>query len=733
MAEYQRLQIKRAPRLQEKITPDIRYWSKYKRPVIFREHFQINSLHFSPAAPYHLAATLSAKVQVYNPFTHELTKTVSRFKDLAYSGHIRADGKLLVAGDGGGTVSIFDLGSRAVLRSFQEHSGPVRLTKFSPNKTQILSGSDDKTVKIWDIPSSSCAHTFVEHKDYIRTGVIAEDNPSLMLTGSYDHVVKLWDIRTNASVMTIDHGAPVESVLVFPGSSAFLSAGGPLFKVFDIVGGGRMLRSVCNHQKTVTSMTFDSSGSRLLTGSLDHSVKVYDVSSYKVVHTMKYPTPILSIALSRDDTHLAVGMADGTLSIRSRETKPQHDQTPSADVQRYRTGTYKYFMRGQGHRAAEDDLQVARERGVKLKEYDRYLKSFRYADALDVVLLQETHRAAVVVSLIDELLERGGLEIALQGRTEDSLQPLLKFLHRHATHPVHAPTLAHVIDSLIDLYARVLPKSATLHGMLGKICEKLQEELDIQRQLVEVQGTMDMIFANSSHATDLRVPWKESDEEIIRRVFGYEQTQQQAAQQVQQQQQQQQQEQTSRRQRSVTAETEADSVREAEAQMRQVEARLARQHADGRAQGVNAGDDMDVDEDVNGDVDGSTADGPAISRVEYEEALNQLKQGVIGTEDSFGGDWRTEAEATVNDTIMSTTGELMDVPRHDDMDDLGSPTDVNHQPLLVNSAHAAAGDDGNGSEYSLLVTPGPKAGKAATSAASFGSKVSQSKKKKKNR
>lgn len=43
--------------------------------------------------------------------------------------------------------------------------------------------------------------------------------------GAYDHTVKLWDARMENSVMTVNHGFPVESVLMFPNGGIFFSAG----------------------------------------------------------------------------------------------------------------------------------------------------------------------------------------------------------------------------------------------------------------------------------------------------------------------------------------------------------------------------------------------------------------------------------------------------------------------------------------------------------------------------
>ena len=61
-----------------------------------------------------------------------------------------------------------------------------------------------------------------------------------------------------------------------------LAAGTNIVKVWDVLGGGRELRTLANHQKTVTSMSFDGTRSRFLTASLDQHVKIYSVADYQV-------------------------------------------------------------------------------------------------------------------------------------------------------------------------------------------------------------------------------------------------------------------------------------------------------------------------------------------------------------------------------------------------------------------------------------------------------------------
>jgi U3 small nucleolar RNA-associated protein 15 len=60
-------------------------------------------------------------VVIYAPKTGKVVKTVTRFKDVARGAEFRKDGKLMVAGGDEGLVQVFDVGSRAVLRTMKGH------------------------------------------------------------------------------------------------------------------------------------------------------------------------------------------------------------------------------------------------------------------------------------------------------------------------------------------------------------------------------------------------------------------------------------------------------------------------------------------------------------------------------------------------------------------------------------------------------------------------------------
>ncbi|RKO83374.1 WD40-repeat-containing domain protein, partial [Blyttiomyces helicus] len=415
-------------------------------PVLVKEYAAVSSIHFSPSTPHDFAVTSSTRVQVYSSSTHAVKKTISRFKDTAFGARIRGDGKLLVAGDATGLVQLFDLNSRAILRTLRGHTGPVHVTGFSPENTQILSGSDDKTVRVWDVPTESSIAVFSEHQDYVRAGLTCSDNANLILSGSYDHTVKLWDLRANSCAITMEHKFPVESVLIFPGGGLVASAGGNQLKIWDILGGGRLLQAVSHHQKAITCMSFDGTATRILTGSLDHHVKVLNIQDYKVVHSIKYPDPVQSLAVSPDDTHLAVGMSTGLLSIRQRVVKAA--DKAAAQQKALRGGTRQFFTRGAAHRPEDSDLQIESRKKKRLRNYEKYLRAFQYANALDAVLA-ENRTAIIVVSLLEDLIHRGGLREALGGRDDRALVPIVQFILRKISNPRYSKLLIDVANVIL--------------------------------------------------------------------------------------------------------------------------------------------------------------------------------------------------------------------------------------------------------------------------------------------
>ncbi len=397
-------------------TPEQRYWRSFRSQLQIPSpslHPVTHITHPGSAACDLFAVVAGLRVQLYSIRSRKLTKTIARFDDVVRSADLRRDGRIMVAGDDAGTIQAFDIGSRAILKSWKEHKQPVWATCFSAQDvTTVMSASDDRTVRMWTLPSQESTATFVGHSDYVRAGAfIPGANANTLVSGSYDGTVRIWDPRAaGRAAMIFKHRAPVEDVLPMPSGTVILASANNQVSVLDLVA-GRPLQLLRAHQKTVTSLSLASNGTRLLAGGLDGHVKIFETTAWNVVTGSKYPSPILSLSMiaagsTREDRHLAVGMQSGVLSIRTRSSKQEYKreaeraQEMKALVEgkldehdrrkgKKRTRGWEKRFRGRDFRGEGADVIIEgreRRRTKKLPKWEVDLRKGRYSAALDRVL-----------------------------------------------------------------------------------------------------------------------------------------------------------------------------------------------------------------------------------------------------------------------------------------------------------------------------------------------------------
>jgi len=504
---FKSLALKRYPVVQERETAEGRYWRKFKKPTVIKYSTPCTSLHFNPVAPFDLALSSSLSVVLLDVKAQTAKKTLSRFNDVAYSARFRNDGRLVAAGGEEGVVRTFEAASGSSLRQLRGHSAPVHAVRWTLDGLSLLSASDDKSLRAWDVPTAECLWTKSgAHDDHVRALAVSPNNVSTFASGGYDHSVKLWDARDRSarSVFTVDHGDPVEDLLFLPGGSLLLSCGGNNIKVWDLLGGGRAVHTMSSHQKVVTSMCLDSTKSRLLSAGLDGHVKVYSLNNYAVTHGFKYNAPVLSLAISPDNTQLVVGTSDGELTTRTRELKAKGPakQKASLPPERISGGTAKFFERGKNVKApveasknglSEDASSALHQRKQRLRPFDAALRKYRYHEALDAALA--SRNPTVVVTVLEELVYRAGLLKALAGRDEVTLEPLLSFLARYTTNPRFAPLLVDVGSAVFETYKAVLGQSEAIDELFTKLGRQVKLEIGFQQDLLGLLGTMDAVMS----------------------------------------------------------------------------------------------------------------------------------------------------------------------------------------------------------------------------------------------
>ena len=308
----------------------------------------------------------------------------------------------------------------------------------------------------------------------------------MILSASQDNTVKLWDLRNTASaVSTLRMQNPVEDFCL-RNPSQMIVANGNALSVVEISNGNTGLETMSSFfpfQKATTRVRYDAGRDRVIAGGLDSQLKFFNVTDdheVSVAYKIKVPSEIMALDFSSDGNHFGMGLADGSIVVKSKmldalEEKRTQEQRMFDQFEPKMISTsknYKYFFRGQYVVTADpEDIQApSQKKKRKLQAYEQCLKRFEYKQALNAAL--KSNNPEVILSLIEELVERDALCIALGNRDEDEVVKLFDFLIWKLPDHRYTQVLLEVARLTLDMYAGVI-------GLSDRFDNKLFNQMNL--------------------------------------------------------------------------------------------------------------------------------------------------------------------------------------------------------------------------------------------------------------
>ncbi|XP_045164628.2 protein NEDD1-like [Mercenaria mercenaria] len=182
--------------------------------------------------------------------------------------------RYLLNGSSDGLISVWDLKSHKISKTYKGHKGPVTCARFNQGSSAIASGSETGEIIIYNVVTGQgCRPLLAPNVQAIKQIQFSRYKKSLFGSVSDDGCVNLWDANTRQLIHSFTcHRAPTTGLSFSPINDIFLMSVG-----------------------------------------LDKRIACHDVQTKKVVKIMTAESPLTSIDTKSDGVTVAVGSTRGKI------------------------------------------------------------------------------------------------------------------------------------------------------------------------------------------------------------------------------------------------------------------------------------------------------------------------------------------------------------------------------------------------------------------------------------
>lgn len=288
--------------------------SAFPVTVLEGNHGAVWAVDFDPTGKKVATAIEDGSVRLWDVAERKVLRSFDAHRGIVWMIQYHPTEPMIATSGNDGLVKIWDANDLKLLQEWDAQS-PIRKVAFSPDGSRIVAGDQDGVIHCWDIESGQ---TLVEvTQPGAIMGVDWSHDGSLIATVGSDKIVRVWDAETLEPRQTMQgHTGPIYNVAFADSGKRMATVGwGKQILIWD-TDTGQQVMQLEGSSGDNWSVAFCSEGEHAVVASQDGNCRIWDLTNGELVATLAgHESAVHNLSLDPIGHQIATSGRDGTIRV----------------------------------------------------------------------------------------------------------------------------------------------------------------------------------------------------------------------------------------------------------------------------------------------------------------------------------------------------------------------------------------------------------------------------------